>query len=147
MFNEDLFTVNNQRLSKKIGQIIKSVTVQNNDKTRESYLEFIFEDNQTLLFAGCDAGCGNEVFTNIKDICGDLNDLIGSPLLIAEERSQTSKDNVGEGTWTFYEFATNKGSVSISWMGESNGFYSEKIDVLECETPFLKKTKSIDLSI
>lgn len=71
----------------------------------------------------------------IVDIVGDLADLIGAPLLVAEERcSQESlvpeiEEHFDRGTftWTFYEFATIKGSVTVRWLGRSNGFYSEKV--------------------
>jgi len=69
----------------------------------------------------------------IEDICGDLNDLVGSPLLEAEEVSDYHADPLYEGeesyTWTFYKFATRKGFVTVRWYGSSNGYYSESVSV------------------
>jgi hypothetical protein len=72
----------------------------------------------------------------IDDINGDIEDLIGNPLLIAEEVSSENEpppDNFCDGsfTWTFYKFATVKGYVDIRWFGSSNGYYSEHIDFEE----------------
>ena len=70
--------------------------------------------------------CCENVF--LEDITGDLNDLVGVPLLLAEERSEDGKCEYGTCLWTFYEFRTVKGSVTVRWFGESNGYYSESVD-------------------
>ena len=72
----------------------------------------------------------------IEDICGDLNDLLNSEILEAEDISSTmgipcSEEECNEYdsvTWTFYKIGTRKGSVTIRWCGTSNGYYSESAD-------------------
>lgn len=70
---------------------------------------------------------------SIEDICGDLSDLIGSPIIEAsEETSETNPPDIKKEyqdvfEWTFYKLGTAKGSVTIRWYGESNGYYSTSV--------------------
>ena len=104
--------------------------------------EIINNDNEELIFV-CDNGDKYKLYheqdccenVSIEDINGDLSDLIGKPILKAEE-STSEKNPIDLDspsyqdcfTWTFYRLATIKGYVDIRWYGESNGYYSEEVD-------------------
>lgn len=114
-----------------IGQTFSSVRVENENS------ELIFEKpngDKYVFYHGQDC-CEN---VEIKEIVGELSDLENSPILKAEETVNTDEreicskypDNYDSVTWTFYKFATIKGYVDVSWIGESNGYYSESVDFL-----------------
>lgn len=90
---------------------------------------FVFTDQTFLLFEH-DQSCCETV--EVEDVAGDLSDLIGSPLLLAEEVTGNGRleydDAKSSVTWTFYRFGTAKGDLSIRWWGNSNGYYSERVD-------------------
>ena len=73
----------------------------------------------------------------VEDIIGDLEDLVGWPMLIAREDHNADGPELNEEsyTWTFYNFATFKGYVTIRFLGTSNGYYSEEVD---CRKEILK---------
>ena len=95
--------------------------------------EMLFETAEGARFVfGHWQNCCERV--DINDITGDLEDLVGEPLLIAEEVSGETpvdfdEDNHESVSWTFYKFATRKGYVDVRWLGESNGYYSESVDL------------------
>lgn len=68
---------------------------------------------------------------DLHDIEGDLSDLLDRPLTVYEKVSGTPAglDEYDSETWTFYRFATERGMVVLRWIGESNGYYSESVDI------------------
>jgi hypothetical protein len=95
--------------------------------------EMVFEtaEGKRFMFAHSQDCCER---VDINDIVGDLQDLVGEPLLLAEEVQGETPADFNEMdhesvTWTFYKFATRKGYVDIRWLGESNGYYSERVDL------------------
>lgn len=49
----------------------------------------------------------------ICDVVGDVPDLIGTPILMAEESTKDDPENDELGMWTFYKLATRKGYVDL----------------------------------
>ena len=95
------------------------------------YISFLFNDGSAVQMYHSQDCC--ELVT-IDDICGDLEDLIGTPILTAELRTNSNdnpknKDADNSFTWSFYTFRTVKGTVDIRWYGTSNGYYSEDVDI------------------
>lgn len=92
-------------------------------------LEF-HNDEGRVIFGHIQSCCEN---VTIKQIDGDLKDLKNSPILQAEVCEvivELDEDDYGSQTATFYKFATNKGYVTVQWLGESNGYYSESVDMV-----------------
>ena len=92
-------------------------------------------DNDKLIFETSDGNIYKMYheqdcceYVSIEEIIGDLNDLLGEPLLMAEEKTEYEDSIDASETFTFYKFATIKGYVTIRWYGSSNGYYSETVD-------------------
>jgi len=92
--------------------------------------EMVFENDTERYVFTHDQDCCESV--DINDVVGDLEDLVGEPLLMAEEVSGATEPDVKHSesyTYTFYKFATRRGYVDVRWLGESNGYYSESVDL------------------
>jgi len=120
--------VNTQEgMARMLGQTFVEVT----GSVGDDEMVFVTADGERFMFAHSQDCCER---VDIDDIVGDLQDLVGSPLLQAEEVSGVAPVEFDEGdhesvTWTFYKFGTRKGWVDVRWLGESNGYYSESVDL------------------
>jgi hypothetical protein len=105
---------------------IKGMTFQNvYISANKEQVVFELTDSRRFIFAHNQDCCEH---VSVDDVIGDLEDIIQSPLIVAEECSQDDPEADESGTWTFYRFVTLKGCVVIKWYGSSNGYYSESVD-------------------
>jgi hypothetical protein len=116
-------------IASMLGKVMRSV--QRAERDGDDALVFAGEDGITWTFLHYQSCCEH---VRIEDIAGDLADLVGAPMLVAEESSSNNHDDPVESddhsrTWTFYRFATVKGTVTVRWLGESNGYYSERVSL------------------
>lgn len=109
-------------------------------------LTSVTNDNKEIVFC-CSDGSEYKLFHNpgricleytlarfgatIDDIDGDFDDLVGSPIIMAEEVSNDTSDeryrDEDRVRWTFYKFATVKGYVTVRWFGTSE-YYSSSVE-------------------
>jgi len=79
-------------------------------------------------------------FSHSQDCCEDvyiadiscscpIYELYMGKITIAEKTTEY-KDEDGEEMWTFYRFCTDKGDLTIRWIGADNGYYSKEVDTL-----------------
>ncbi len=112
------------------GQTIKKIKQDDDDS-----IEFETEDGVFEMFHSQDC-CESVV---IYQIDGDLQSLVGSPLVIAKESSspdspyKIEKPEYSEEseTWTTYTFETKNAKVRIVWHGSSNSYYSESVQIIK----------------
>ena len=112
-------------ISALVGKTLTEIVVSNYDD------EIMFKTNNGEIYKMYhEQDCYESV--TIEDICGDLNCLVGTPILQAKESTNNENPKNPQYdesyTWTFYKLATIKGYVTIRWYGESNGYYSESVD-------------------
>jgi hypothetical protein len=112
-------------ISELKGKVITSISTDD-----YTYIRFNCDDGTSYMMHHVQDCCES---VTIEEIIGDLDDLVGYTVLIAEMRygdpTESEEENIwgDSATWTFYELATIKGSVTIRWYGTSNGYYSEEV--------------------
>ena len=69
----------------------------------------------------------------LTQVDGISDKLIGSRIVIAEVATDEKDTEYGHITWSFYKIGTNKGMIDFRFQGESNGYYSETVDLVKIE--------------
>lgn len=118
----------NATLNRMVGETIESVSGNRNDS------EFVVRTTSGLVFTFLHyQDCCEDVY--LEEIIGDIDDLIGHTVVMAEETSNSdlivgSSCYQGESfTWTYYRMATERGLVVLRFFGSSNGYYAESVSV------------------
>lgn len=110
-----------------LGKVFQRVEITRNEEGKSDEIIFVVSDDEKYRMYHYQDCCESVV---IDDIVGDIDDLVDSPITLSEESGNSGETEWGSETWTFYKLATVKGYVDIKWWGESNGYYSEGVDVV-----------------
>ena len=124
---------NNHNISEFVGGHI--VTVEGLEPLSDR-VEFVFADGRRFTMVHVSDCCESVA---VEDVIGDVADLRDATVIDAreetsdtdpEDRTPDKGDRYRESfTWSFYIIQTNKGAVTIRWLGTSNGYYSESVDL------------------
>ena len=94
--------------------------------TSDDIVNIKTEDGKTYIIDHLQDCCES---VQLEMVEGDLENLIGSPIVAAEEVVGAEGDALDDWaesyTWTTYKLTTDKGSDTFRWYGVSNGYYSE----------------------
>lgn len=114
---------------------LQGMTLTKVEQIGDDEIRFVTDDGRAFKLHHYQDCCESVV---VEDICGDLADLIGTPILLAEEAESDEPpegcQRIEEDLWTFYKLRTIKGSVDIRWHGSSNGYYSVSVNFDEMKT-------------
>lgn len=120
---------NQKELNKMIGLTVKSVSGLENNSEK---VTIVTDCDRVFIFDHSQDSCED---ASLKDFEG--GDFEGG-LIISAEEIEGGQDVEGYDylymesyTWTFYKIETSKGGLFMRWLGESNGCYSEEVDVYE----------------
>jgi len=121
-----------------IGEFVGKTFVKIEVSPKDDHILFTCDDGTVYKMYHRQDCC--ELVT-LEEVVGSWDDLLNMPVLLAEEVSSkdTPPKDSGEWpvesyTWTFYKIVTNRGGVTLRWYGESNGYYSEDVDIQKLDS-------------
>lgn len=119
---KELLYTKTANLKELLYRTLEHIEVEKGDSGDDNLLFFCTDGAvyQMLHFQEC---C-EDVW--LEDICGNISDLVGVPITMAEERTEEEDIEGGDAClWTFYRFATAKGYVTLRWCGVSHHYSIE----------------------
>ena len=101
----------------------------------DEYFQILTDDCIYIFYHEYD--CCESVW--LTQVDGISDKIIGTRIVIAEVVIKTGEDGIIDTydydsiTWSFYKIGTNKGMIYFRWQVESNGYYSESVDLIKIE--------------
>ena len=115
---------------------LKGQTIKEIKQTKDD-IRFETKDGKKYIMYHAQDCCESVI---IHDIQGEIQSLVGKKLIKAkQEISKEWPEDVepveytDSYTWTTYTLAVRGAKVIIRWLGESNGYYSEDVNLEEIE--------------
>ena len=122
--NGYLYRVNNScGIDELVGKVVRGLAYD------EYYFQILTDDCVYIFYH--EYNCCESVW--LTQVDGISDKIIGSRIVIAEVVTDEKDTDYGHITWTFYKIGTNKGIIDFRFQGESNGYYSESVDLIKIE--------------
>ena len=106
-----------------VGKVIKGLAYS------DEYFQILTDDCVYAFYH--EYSCCESVY--LTQVDGISDKIIGSRIVIAEEVVDGKDTEYGHITWAFYKIGTNKGMIDFRFQGESDGGYSESVDLIKIE--------------
>ena len=106
-----------------VGKVVRGLAYN------DEYFQILTDDYFYIFYH--EYSCCESVW--LTQVDGISDKIIGSRIVIAEEVTDSKSVAGGSITWSFYKIGTNKGMIDLRWQGESNGYYSETVDLIKIE--------------
>lgn len=117
-------TINTHSL---VGKTVTSIDADGTSFTTSDGKQYIMRHEQSC----CE-------YVRHSHTIGRPKDLIGAPLIFANDdhaepadHPNMAKPSCDSHTWTVFQFHTATARLEVWWLGESNGYYSEDVNLFE----------------
>ena len=119
-----LYRSNNRcKIDELVGKAVRGLAYS------DEYFQILTDDCICIFYHEYD--CCESVW--LTQVDGISDKIIGSRIVMAEEVVDAKDTEYGHITWTFYKIGTTKGVIDFRFQGESNGYYSESVDLIKIE--------------